>query len=103
MEWGAKQSFPAAQRRSARPRGRGIERVTEIHHTTIMNWIEDAGLKLPDAPEESEIAEITEIDELFAKLILEDKLWWEIKKIKSGSGARQKAKPSKSLSKTMAQ
>ena len=29
---------------------RGIERVTEIHHTTIMNWIRDAGLKLPDAP-----------------------------------------------------
>ena len=43
---------------------RGIERVTEIHHTTIMNWIKDAGLKLPDAPEESEIPEITEIDEL---------------------------------------
>ena len=43
---------------------RGIERVTEIHHTTIMNWIRDAGLKLPDAPEESEIPEITEIDEL---------------------------------------
>ena len=42
---------------------RGIQRVTEIHHTTIMNWIKDAGLKLPDA-EESEIPEITEIDEL---------------------------------------
>lgn len=28
---------------------RGIERVTEIHHTTIINWIEDAGLELPDA------------------------------------------------------
>ena len=43
---------------------RGIERVTEIHHTTIMNWIKDAGLDLPDAPEDSEIPEITEIDEL---------------------------------------
>ena len=29
---------------------RGIERVTEIHHTTIINWIKDAGLKLPNAP-----------------------------------------------------
>ena len=28
---------------------RGIQRVTEIHHTTIINWIEDAGLDLPDA------------------------------------------------------
>ena len=43
---------------------RGIERVTEIHHTTVMNWIEEAGIKLPDAPEEDEIPEITEIDEL---------------------------------------
>ncbi|WP_319423355.1 IS1 family transposase [Pleurocapsa sp. FMAR1] len=43
---------------------RGIERVTEIHHTTIMDWVRQAGLKLPDAPEESEIPEITEIDEL---------------------------------------
>ena len=34
---------------------RGIERVTEIHHTTIMNWIKDPGLELPDAPEESDI------------------------------------------------
>ncbi|MEM8675142.1 MAG: IS1 family transposase [Cyanobacteria bacterium P01_G01_bin.67] len=43
---------------------RGIERVTEIHHTTVMNWIKEAGLNLPDTPEESEIPEITEIDEL---------------------------------------
>ena len=43
---------------------RGIERVTEIHHTTIMNWIEEAGAELPDTPEEEEIPEITEIDEL---------------------------------------
>ena len=42
----------------------GIERVTEIHHTTVMNWIKEAGIKLPDAPEEGEIPEITEIDEL---------------------------------------
>lgn len=46
---------------------RGIERVTEIHHTTVMNWIREAGIKLPNAPEEGEIPEITEIDELYAK------------------------------------
>lgn len=45
---------------------RGIERVTDIHHTTIINWIEEAGMELPDTPEDSEIPEITEIDELFA-------------------------------------
>ena len=41
-------------------------RVTDIHHTTIINWIEEAGMELPDTPEDSEIPEITEIDELFA-------------------------------------
>jgi insertion element IS1 protein InsB len=43
---------------------RGIERVTEIHHTTIIHWIKTAGIQLPDSPEENEIPEITEIDEL---------------------------------------
>ena len=66
---------------------RGIERVTEIHHTTVINWIKEAGIKLPDDPQDDEIPqrgdggqlefnssfrapEITEIDELFAELIL---------------------------------
>lgn len=43
---------------------RGIERVTDIHHTTVMRWILEAGLELPDAPESEEIPEITELDEL---------------------------------------
>jgi insertion element IS1 protein InsB len=43
---------------------RGIERVTEIHHTTIMRWIREAGHQLPDAPEAEEIPEITDLDEL---------------------------------------
>ena len=30
---------------------RGIERVTDIHHTTVMHWIPEAGHPLPDAPE----------------------------------------------------
>ncbi len=29
---------------------RGIERVTEIHHTTIIHWIREAELKLSDLP-----------------------------------------------------
>lgn len=43
---------------------RAIARVTEIDHTTIMNWVEEAGKLLPDEPQEDEIPEITEIDEL---------------------------------------
>jgi len=43
---------------------RGIERVTNIHHTTIMQWIREAGLELPDAPEDEESLEMTELDQL---------------------------------------
>ena len=43
---------------------RAIARVMEIDHTTIMNWVEEAGKLLPDEPQEDEIPEITEIDEL---------------------------------------
>lgn len=37
---------------------RAIERVTDIHHTTVMHWIRAAGLSLPNAPEDEEIPEI---------------------------------------------
>ena len=45
---------------------RGIERVTDIHHTTVMGWVRTAGLKLPDVPEPESAAEplITDLDEL---------------------------------------
>ena len=43
---------------------RGIERVTEIHHTTIMYWIRETGHQLKDAPESEEIPEVTDLDEL---------------------------------------
>jgi IS1 family transposase len=43
---------------------RGIERVTEIHHTTVMHWIREAGHQLPDAPESEEIPDFTGLDEL---------------------------------------
>ena len=43
---------------------RGIARVTDIHHSTILNWIQQAGQSLSDEPQDPEIPEITEIDEL---------------------------------------
>ena len=43
---------------------RASARVTEIDHTTIINWVKEEGESLPDAPPEEEIPEITEIDEL---------------------------------------
>ncbi len=43
---------------------RGIERVTDIYHTTVMGWVKEAGLNLPDVPETDEEPEITDLDEL---------------------------------------
>lgn len=43
---------------------RGIERVTDIHHTTIMHWIRAAGHQLRDASESEEIPEVTDLDKL---------------------------------------
>lgn len=43
---------------------RSIERVTDIHHTTVMGWVKEGGLKLPDVPETDEKPEIADLDEL---------------------------------------
>lgn len=43
---------------------RAIERVTEIHHTTVMHWIREEKATLPNTPQVEEIPEITQLDEL---------------------------------------
>ncbi len=43
---------------------RGIERVTQSHHTTVMGWVKQAGLNLPDVPEIAQKPEITDLEEL---------------------------------------
>ena len=43
---------------------RGIERVTNIHHTTVINWVKQAGENIPNAPQPEEIPEVGELDEL---------------------------------------
>lgn len=43
---------------------RGIERVTDIHYTTVMHWIRAAEHQLHDAPELEEIPEVSDLDEL---------------------------------------
>ena len=43
---------------------RGISRVTKVSHVTVLNWIQAAGESLSDEPQDEEIPEITEIDEL---------------------------------------
>jgi insertion element IS1 protein InsB len=43
---------------------RGISRVTEISHVTILNWIEQVGEKLPDSYDPKQIPQVGELDEL---------------------------------------
>ena len=43
---------------------RGIERVTGVHHTTMINWIKQVGGLLPNAYDPEVIPEVGELDEL---------------------------------------
>lgn len=53
---------------------RGIERVTGIHHTTIMNWVAKSGEQLPeDELEEPELAELDELQTYVGRKT--DKIW----------------------------
>jgi len=58
---------------------RAIERVKEVHHTTVIYWVKQLGQQLPDAPLTSEIPEVAELDEL--------ETFVKSKKTKSGNGA----------------
>jgi transposase-like protein len=59
---------------------RAIERVTGVHHTTVITWVRQAGMQLPDAPNPETIPEVGELDEL--------ETFVGSKKIKSGFGRR---------------
>jgi len=43
---------------------RAIERVTGVHHTTVIYWVKQLGNQLPDTPEIETIPEVGELDEL---------------------------------------
>jgi insertion element IS1 protein InsB len=43
---------------------RGIERCTGVHPTTVIHWVKQLGSQLSDAPQESAIPEVGELDEL---------------------------------------
>lgn len=38
--------------------------VTGVNHNTVINWVKQVGSSLPNAPEVSEIPEVTQVDEL---------------------------------------
>ena len=35
-----------------------------VNHNTVINWVKQVSASLPDAPEYSEIPEVTQVDEL---------------------------------------
>jgi transposase-like protein len=43
---------------------RAIERVKMVHHTTVMDWVEKVGSRLPDYYNPEQIPEVGELDEL---------------------------------------
>jgi transposase-like protein len=57
---------------------RGIERVTGVHHTTVITWVRQVGELLPNAYDPQTIPQVGELDEL--------ETFVGSKKTKSGSG-----------------
>jgi hypothetical protein len=43
---------------------RGIERVKGVHHTTIISWLKQVGVLLPDAYDPETTPQVGELDEL---------------------------------------
>ena len=43
---------------------RGIERVKDVHHTTVITWVKQIGELLPDAYDPEVPPEVGELDEL---------------------------------------
>jgi insertion element IS1 protein InsB len=43
---------------------RAIERVTGVHHTTVITWVKQVGQLLPDAYEPTSLPQVAELDEL---------------------------------------
>ncbi len=43
---------------------RAIERVTGVHHTTVITWVNQVGQLLPDAYDPELLPEVAELDEL---------------------------------------
>ena len=43
---------------------RGIERVTGVHHTTVISWVKQVGEHLPDAYNPPVTPQVSELDEL---------------------------------------
>ena len=54
---------------------RGIERVTDIHHTTVIDWVKQVGEHLPDSYDSDEIPEMGELNEVQTFIGSKNKIW----------------------------
>ncbi|WP_315786134.1 IS1 family transposase [Fischerella sp. JS2] len=54
---------------------RGIERVKNVHHTTIIHWVKRVGTQLADTPNSKEIPQVGELDELETFIGSKNKIW----------------------------
>lgn len=54
---------------------RGIERVTGVHHTTVITWVKQVGKLLPDTYDPQTIAKVGELDEWEAFVRSKNKIW----------------------------
>jgi transposase-like protein len=43
---------------------RGIERVTGVHHTTVIYWVKQVGQRRPDADDPEDVPQVGELEEL---------------------------------------
>jgi hypothetical protein len=54
---------------------RGIERVTGVHHTTVINWVRQVGERLPLAYDPETSPQVGELDELETFVGSKKKIW----------------------------
>jgi len=64
---------------------RAIERVTGVHHTTVITWVKSVGELLPDAYPPDTIPEVGELDELETFVgSKKNKIWTAVDHFKEG-------------------
>jgi transposase-like protein len=54
---------------------RAIERLKNVHYTTVITWVKKTGKILPNLPEGDEIPEVTQVDELETFVGKKNKIW----------------------------
>ena len=54
---------------------RGIERETDIYHTTVIDWVKQVGANFPDSYDPDKFTEVSELDRLQTLVGSKYKIW----------------------------